>query len=43
MKAGHLKTTSTMEAVSSHPGEKEHCSQKWPRNNRPCRKKTMAD
>jgi hypothetical protein len=33
MKADHGKTTATTEAVSSHPGEKGHCSQKWRRNS----------
>jgi hypothetical protein len=28
MKADHVKTTETMEVVSSHPGEKGHWNQK---------------
>ena len=43
MKADRGKTTATTEAVSSHPGEKGHCSQKWRRNNLPRREQPMAD
>jgi len=43
MKADHVKTTATTEEVSSHPGEKEHCIQKWRRNNSRAGKKPRAD
>jgi hypothetical protein len=32
MKADHVKTTASTEAVSSHPGETGHWSPKWARN-----------
>ena len=43
MKAEHVKTTATTEAVSSHPGENGHWSQKWRRNTSRSAEKPMAD
>ena len=43
MKAEHVKTTATTEAVSSHPGETRHWSPKWRRNTSRAGKKPVAD
>jgi hypothetical protein len=43
MKADRDKTTATTEAVSSHPGETWHWSQKCRRNTSRAGKKPVAD
>jgi hypothetical protein len=40
MKAEHVKTAETTEAVSSHPGETGHWSPKRHRNSPLCQRKT---